>query len=174
MASDLRQLLSAVKHCHGTGLVHNDLKFDNIMCHSCVSVSHFLKVLFDMENQKEKEYGMGSKFQSAYTVSILLRTNSPWIPRVLVKGVCVFGFTWLGSLVFRQTWIGEVVEVVIWCSPKVEADWLWQCPVFNQQSTCCCSAPTAAMAWKSSFDWQHPGFESGLKAVGRWFFPGAG
>ena len=28
----VRQLLSAVKHCHDSGLVHNDLKFDNIMC----------------------------------------------------------------------------------------------------------------------------------------------
>ena len=59
MASDLRQLLSAVKHCHGTGLVHNDLKFDNIMCHSCVSVSHSLKVLFDMENQKRERVWYG-------------------------------------------------------------------------------------------------------------------
>lgn len=111
MASDLRQLLSAVKHCHGTGLVHNDLKFDNIMCHSCVSVSHFLKVLFDMENQKEKEYGMGSKFQSAYTVSILLRTNSPWLGfRFHMVGKCCFytNLDW-GSgrgchLVFSQSW----------------------------------------------------------------------
>jgi len=32
----MQQLLSAVKHCHGTGLVHNDLKFDNIMLSSGV------------------------------------------------------------------------------------------------------------------------------------------
>lgn len=32
----MQQLLCAVKHCHDTGLVHNDLKFDNIMLSSGV------------------------------------------------------------------------------------------------------------------------------------------
>ena len=32
VAIRVRQLLAAVKHCHDSGVVHNDLKFDNIMC----------------------------------------------------------------------------------------------------------------------------------------------
>eukprot|EP00435_Cladocopium_sp_Y103_P061220 s858_g22.t2 len=34
----MKQLLSAVKHCHDSGLVHNDLKFDNIMLASSAAL----------------------------------------------------------------------------------------------------------------------------------------
>lgn len=51
----MKQLLSAVKHCHDSGLVHNDLKFDNIMLASSAALPKLKLIEFGNAQSSTKK-----------------------------------------------------------------------------------------------------------------------